>query len=395
MACRAFGPPKHRDRVIVAPPMSKCTVSLETCSRDKIPALPITTMLANESEAAQWYKSYPAGKSVQDADWISARRAFREGLDGLGNLDKWFYSKPCLTEIELLVIDRGKQPQKMLPGVLPDTTKVTRPLNRETLQMQAGRKTQDEEAKKKRHVRTRDERATERSKQETAGSRTLDLEQGEILQQYRRDDINREEILANPETVQMGSNTKKSHSYPSSLGGPTGDFVDGFRRQCLQEYLDSLELSQQQGLAISRCTLQKALLYPGDVGVRKEPVFRQAASGVLPGCWGRGRDCVSYCGPPIKGKEDENIDQGALAPRKGHKETNKRQPLTRRATTCAFWPGHDGHVRVYEPVMSRRPEGVLFYHVEHPPDPSPGHWPVNQAGYSTSGDINGCRIYTL
>ncbi|XP_076870708.1 uncharacterized protein LOC143521582 isoform X2 [Brachyhypopomus gauderio] len=317
ITCRVlFGPPKSRDRIIVAPPMSRFLVM--TCGRTKLPDLTITTGLGNESAAAQRFRSYPGMEHVELADWIRERRAFREGLDGLGDLDKWFYSKPDLTEMEILVMDRGKQTQKMLPGALPDTTKVARPMNRETSsQMQAGCEFQLEDAE---------------------------------------DDIHRGEILPNP--VQMGSTTQEAHSYPSSLGGPTGDIVDGFRGQSLEEYLNCVEQSKRQGLFISQTTLKRALLYPGDVSVCKELALRQAGSSALPGPQNRGRGRESYASPPRYGTEEENIDK-----RKGHKDrcrsfTSSSENV--KYTECSLLADARKMSRVLSSLLTTRENGLLF-----------------------------------
>ncbi len=61
----------------------------------------------------------------------------------------------------------------------------------------------------------------------------------------------------------------------------------------------------------------------------------------------------------------------------------------------AFWPGREDHVRLFLPVMTRSPAMVLFQRIEHTVVPSPGHWPVNHLGYSTSGDIEAHKTYSL
>lgn len=71
------------------------------------------------------------------------------------------------------------------------------------------------------------------------------------------------------------------------------------------------------------------------------------------------------------------------------------KPSCRRADPNAFWPGQDNHVRLYLPRAEITPEGVLFEHIVRSPAPSPGNWPVNDRGYSTSGDIDGHKAYIL
>lgn len=64
-----------------------------------------------------------------------------------------------------------------------------------------------------------------------------------------------EEVLTSlVQTVRMDNET---HSYSSTLGGPTGRAVERFRRQCQEEYLDTLEHCQRHNLPISKATLQR------------------------------------------------------------------------------------------------------------------------------------------
>lgn len=73
----------------------------------------------------------------------------------------------------------------------------------------------------------------------------------------------------------------------------------------------------------------------------------------------------------------------------------RNKQSVRWADPNAFWPGREDHVRLLLPVMTRSPAMVLFQHIEHSATPSPGSWPINHLGYSTSGDIEACKIYTL
>ncbi|XP_030632927.1 EF-hand calcium-binding domain-containing protein 12 [Chanos chanos] len=79
----------------------------------------------------------------------------------------------------------------------------------------------------------------------------------------------------------------------------------------------------------------------------------------------------------------------------GYPTRKRRQVWTRRADPNAFWPGREEHVRLYLPQVGFSPGGVLFQCIQHTPAPSPGNWPVSPQGYSTSGDIDGHKVYTL
>ncbi|KAL6457959.1 hypothetical protein MHYP_G00331890 [Metynnis hypsauchen] len=325
MACRAFGPPKCRERLTVAPPMPRFTVSVH-----RAPPVP-AEVCGTGSDRRE--PSYTGEGGAELAEWIRERRALRGALDRLGELDGWLHSKPTLTELEYEVMDRRREARKSLapPQQLSDMGK-----------------------------------------------------QGAMPDK---------EVLTSLQMVRMSSET---HSSPSTLGGPTGRAVESFRRQSLREYLDSLEQCQQHKLPISPTTLQRVFLHPGDAGGCKGLALRQAGSSPLLGCGERLRGQVSYSNSSQKGKkeEDEEEEQEPTL-HKVHRERSRRQPLTRCADPNAFWPGHDGHVRLYQPVMSNHPESVLFQLIVHTPAPSPGHWPVNQAGYFTSGDISAHKTYIL
>ncbi|XP_041745152.2 EF-hand calcium-binding domain-containing protein 12-like [Coregonus clupeaformis] len=268
------------------------------------------------------------------------------------------------------------------------------------------------------------------------------------IQQHHRNRIKKgmqdEEVLAIMRTVCTGNPTQDAHSHPSSLGGDTAKAVDRFRRQCLGEYLDSLYQCHTQGVTVNQATLERVLLHPGDhvLGGPKCPVLRQAGSNPMPGCGGRLRTWIGYSGSTPRGgeeKEEEEHDleeEAALhkvckdtplypshrSVRRGpkmmtlstgraevrhktecwltreeyaHMTSNMREPSSCRADPNAFWPGQDNHVRLYLPRVGLSPEGVLFEHIIRSPAPSPGNWPVSDRGYSTSGDIDGHKAYTL
>jgi len=72
----------------------------------------------------------------------------------------------------------------------------------------------------------------------------------------------------------------------------------------------------------------------------------------------------------------------------------KKQSI-RWADPNAFWPGKEDHVRLFLPVVTNSPAKVLFQRIERTVAPSPGNWPVNHLGYSTSGDIEARKMYSL
>ncbi|XP_022531481.2 EF-hand calcium-binding domain-containing protein 12 isoform X2 [Astyanax mexicanus] len=191
---------------------------------------------------------------------------------------------------------------------------------------------------------------------------------------------------ASQQTDNMISET---HLHPSTLTGPTGRAVENFRKQSLGEYLQSLEQCQQHNLPISQPTLKRGYLHPGDINMYS--MLKQMGSSSLLGCRGHARGCHNA---QQDGKK-EGIDEKKSTSPKVHKMMSRRQPLSRWADPNAFWPSHDSHVRLCLPVKSNRPENVLFQLIEHTPPSCPGHWPVNQAGYFTSGDITKNKSYIL
>ncbi|XP_067099287.1 EF-hand calcium-binding domain-containing protein 12 [Osmerus mordax] len=267
-------------------------------------------------------------------------------------------------------------------------------------------------------------------------------EQACILQHRRSrgmEGMRDEEVLAIMKMLCQSDPRQDAHSQPSSLGGSTGLAVDRFRRQCLGEYLDTLDQCRKKGVSVSQSSLEKVLLHPGDynVGGPERPVLRQAGSTPLPGCGGRLRGWLSWDhgATPQEEKEEQDSQEEAathvpkLMPvypsrrsvhRKpkmmtlstglaevGHKTecwmtreeyirmSRNKEPSYRRANPNAFWPGQDDHVRLYLPQVGISPQEVLFQHIVRSPAPSRGNWPINSQGYSTSGDIDGHKAYTL
>ncbi|XP_055771324.1 EF-hand calcium-binding domain-containing protein 12 [Salvelinus fontinalis] len=269
-----------------------------------------------------------------------------------------------------------------------------------------------------------------------------------LIQQHHRNRIKEgiqdEEVLAIMRTVCTGNTTQDAHSHPSSLGGDTARALDKFRRQCLGEYLDSLDQCHTQGVTVNQATLERVLLHPGDhvLGGPESLVLRQAGTNPMPGCGGRLRTWIGYSSSTPRGGEEKEEEEHGLeeeaalhkvckdtplypshrSVRRGpkmmtlstgraevrhktecwltreeytHMTSNMREPSSRRADPNAFWTGQDNHVRLYLPRVGLSPEGVLFEHIIRSPAPSPGSWPVNDRGYSTSGDIDGHKAYTL
>ncbi|XP_062400878.1 EF-hand calcium-binding domain-containing protein 12 [Sardina pilchardus] len=110
MACRVFGPPKSRDRIIIAPPMHV----VNKAQREPVEGLrritPASrknrnTAVMSTDSPAQPFTSFPA-ENTASQEWVGERRAFRKMLNGVGNVSRWINNKPTVTELELKVAER-------------------------------------------------------------------------------------------------------------------------------------------------------------------------------------------------------------------------------------------------------------------------------------------------
>lgn len=168
-------------------------------------------------------------------------------------------------------------------------------------------------------------------------------------------------------------------SSPSALSGSMAREVDRFRRLCSSAYLKSLEQCQRQGLNVSQATLQRVLLHPSDLNLYSSSKLQGKAH---LGCRGPEQGLTF-----IRKPKTLQVQNGA------HRD--KKKQSTGWADSNAFWPGKEDHVRLFLPVKTSSPAMVLFQRIERTAVPSPGHWPVNHLGYSTSGDIEARKMYSL
>lgn len=122
MACRVFGPPKCRDRVLIAAPMHV----VNNAPQLPVVRLPDLTSSSRETRdktamfldmPVQQSKAFPADRIKETQDWVRERRAFRKMLDGTGNLSQWTENKPTVTELELKVAERETVPHGCPPVV--------------------------------------------------------------------------------------------------------------------------------------------------------------------------------------------------------------------------------------------------------------------------------------
>ncbi|KAL0978343.1 hypothetical protein UPYG_G00169300 [Umbra pygmaea] len=403
--------------------------------------------------------------------WVNQRMSFRRELDNLGDLTKWINSKPTVTELEMLVVEREKKSQKIplpvtacvhpsgwainvpcgngvrvrslhhkLKEVKWNTctherqpskiikkldTHGTERIGRNALQavFDKANMTENGELDFALELDKRDYRAIERIMKDrehqdlrpTARSPMWSLDP---KQSYRRHGAQllfrpRSEYLQTAQSVEnrlemtltqqqdtgrtmqegiqheevdvmrtecTGVPVQYAHTQPSSLGGQTAQMVHRFRKLTLEEYLGSMDKCHREKVTVSQATLERALLHPGDhaLGALEGSVLRQKGSNSMPRFGGHLLVLEEQATPQNVGKE-----------------TNMREPPRSRADPNAFWPGKENHVRLYLPRVGLPPEGVLFEHIVRTPVLSPGHWPINDKGYSTSGDIDGQKTYIL
>ncbi|XP_026069077.1 EF-hand calcium-binding domain-containing protein 12 [Carassius auratus] len=434
LACGSLGPQECSGGDLRKPMMDKIKTSTRPQPKqlDAQPAIPASARRG----AAEFYSRLPGGKPAEHPDWIRDRKAFREALESMGDLRRWLHNKPILTDSEFLVMERDRQAQRMsslppetsIAPSAPDAITSSRELRREveevnsflrmcepcnlfklldwnetgqlkrvdlcnqfkkegffiqperlnvlmsSLNSKDGNSVTVEDlaagiqAWSRKHQENEEQQSNpgywNADCEKRIGSRHyLPIHGGEKDDQKGMQDV---EVLAIMRRVLAASKT----SCPSSLGGPMGREVDRFRRLCFREYLKSLEQCQRQALNVSQATLQKVLLHPGDMSMSS--IFKLGGKG--------------HFGTP-------KTHQAEGGTNKGHKEM-KKQPVC-WADPNAFWPGREDHVRLFLPVKTSSPAMVLFQRIETTVLPSPGHWPVNHLGYSTSGDIEARKTYTL
>ena len=117
MACRAFGPAKRRNRVIIAQPMRRLNsiqVPSKQMTSSKNRSVPVVAPgLGDRDHHGALLTTMLLGKDVANhRDWVEQRRVFRKELDNIGNLSKWLHAKPTVTELEMLVVEREKNTEK-------------------------------------------------------------------------------------------------------------------------------------------------------------------------------------------------------------------------------------------------------------------------------------------
>ncbi|XP_050968417.1 EF-hand calcium-binding domain-containing protein 12 [Labeo rohita] len=430
LACGSLGPQKCSGSAFRKHIMDKMKTSTQPQPKhlDARPAIP-----ASENRgAAGFYSRFPVDKPAEHPDCIRDMKALREALEGMGDLRRWLHNKPILTDLEFAVMEQDRKAKRM-SSLLTETRFVRPPPDSVTSPLALRREVEgvnnfvrmcdacnlsklldwNETGKLKRvdlcalfkkegffiqperlnvlmsllkskngnsvtvedlaaGIQAWSRKYQEKEEQQsnpaywnadydkTIGSRHHPPVHGE--EKDDQEGLQDVEVLVIMRRVLAASKT----SCPSSLSGPVGREVDRFSRLSFREYQKTLEQCQRQGLNVSQATLQKVLVLPGDMSL----------SSIRLGGKGHFRTT--------------RVEGGG---HKGHKEMKKQSVCW--ADPNAFWPGREDHVRLFLPVMTSSAAMVLFQRIERTAVPSPGHWPVNHLGYSTSGDIEACKTYTL
>ncbi|XP_073671389.1 EF-hand calcium-binding domain-containing protein 12 isoform X2 [Paramisgurnus dabryanus] len=391
MACDSLGPQKCKNIVFRSHMMDRLSTVPKTRAQPRqFSALPHTP--ATNSADLQVLTCYPENKLVDLPEWIRDRKALREVLDGMGDLRRWLHNKPNLTDLEFRVMEREGR-ARISP---PETSMYTPDAATEgffipperldelifSLNSQDGTSVAVDDL-------AAGIQAWSRKYQERDGQRSnpmlefkhnpqkdgIMLDRGDQDQEGMKD----AEVLAIMRRVLASTKT----SCPSSLSGPMGREVNRFRGLCFKQYAKALEQCQQRGLNVSQATLQRAMLHPGDMSISRSSNL--GGKGNFTGRSRREQRLASLSTP--------KAHQVEYVPHKSYKEVNKKS--IGWADPNAFWPGREDHVRLFLPLMPWSPASVLFQCIEHSSAPSSGSWPINHLGYSTSGDIEACKKYTL
>lgn len=133
MACGSFRPQKCSGSAFRKHMMDKIKIFPATRPQpkhlDARPAIPTSDLRG----AAEFYTRFPGDKPAEHPDWISDRKAFREALDGIGDLRGWLHNKPILTDLEVLATERDRKDKRIssppsktsiFPPPPPDVTTV-------------------------------------------------------------------------------------------------------------------------------------------------------------------------------------------------------------------------------------------------------------------------------
>lgn len=111
VACGSLGSQKCSGGALRKHMMDKIKISTRPQPKqlDAQPSIPASARRG----AAESYSRVPGGKPAEHPDWIRDRKAFREALEGMGDLRRWLHNKPILTDLEVLVMERERQAKRM------------------------------------------------------------------------------------------------------------------------------------------------------------------------------------------------------------------------------------------------------------------------------------------
>ncbi|NXN63580.1 EFC12 protein, partial [Himantopus himantopus] len=158
---------------------------------------------------------------------------------------------------------------------------------------------------------------------------------GKQLRERRRWEKNKDSPIERKEKCRMvrsGDGRIDEHCLPSTVETNFGELVDQYRRKAVVSYMQSSKLCKERNVHISKPTLQKALLHPGDKIIKEGEDIRKIRQ---PGGYystgradGRSPGSTSRSGS-ASGSHDEEAENS-------HLQRNKMQ----ETSDNRFWPGH-------------------------------------------------------
>ncbi|XP_051987116.1 uncharacterized protein si:dkey-197j19.5 [Xyrauchen texanus] len=113
MACGSSRPLKCRNTVISKQMVDKRNAITCRPLPRNFSVLPDTPASENRCASLHMFTHYPGKKPEEHPEWVSERKAFRQALDGMGDLRRWLHSKPILTDMEVFITQREGQAKMM------------------------------------------------------------------------------------------------------------------------------------------------------------------------------------------------------------------------------------------------------------------------------------------
>ncbi|XP_054662509.1 coiled-coil domain-containing protein 81-like isoform X2 [Grus americana] len=209
-------------------------------------------------------------EGLQTAEaWIQGRRQLRTELESFGDIEKWLRQKPSQNDQEKRYWERPKA-----------------------------------------------HRADRRAVVQSAVTDSLDSKDSPIERKEKC------------RMVRSGDGPVDEHCLPSTVETDLGELVDRYRRNALTSYLESSRRCKERNVHITKPTLQKALLHPGDKIIKEGQdigKIRQPGGYYSTGLADAGSTCRSG-----------SASRSQMEAEKRHLQNKKMQ----KSNDNNFWPGH-------------------------------------------------------